>query len=188
MIETKEQTTASMIIRYQLTIDDWLAFNRFYQKTSPISRNQIQRAKILYTLIVIFAALATIFVLSKTISFIAIVLVGFVGLIVYMTIENFFVARMDKNARRVYESGQNKTLREMTTLTISPDHIESQSSLLESRMKWPLVEKVAIEQDYIFIFVSANQAIIIPNRAFQHAAQRQECIGCINRYHTVKYA
>lgn len=188
MIETKAPTTASMTIRYQLTIDDWLALNRFYHKTSPIMQKQFRKVRMIYAFIAMLSAFTTIFSIAKKIDMALIVAVMIVGLILYVGTANVVKTQADKNARKLYESGQNKTLREVTTLTVSPDYIESQSVLLESSIKWPLVEKIAIEEDYIFIFVSADQAIIIPNRAFQSKAQRREFIELINRYHTVKYA
>lgn len=188
MIETKEQTIASMTIRYQLTIDDWLAFNRFYHTTSHVSRNQMRTKKIAFSFIVMCTSFLTLYAITKTINLAFIIGVIFVGLFSYIGIAKFFVTRLYKNARKIYESGQNKMLREVRTLTISPNYIETQSSLAENRMKWPLVEKVAVDNEYIFIFISANQAVIIPNRAFQHETQRQEFIALINSYHTVKYA
>ena len=187
MIETKAQTTTSMTIRYQLTVDDQIAINYFYNTKSSIAQKKIRNMKILYAFALLPCIFIITFVMTKIFIIATIISLCF-GLLIYKFTETAVIIRANKNTRKMYELDKNKALYQETTLTISQEYIETISSLAEGRMKWSLVEKIAIEEDYIFIFVSENGAIIIPNRAFQNQAQRREFIELINRYHAVKYA
>jgi hypothetical protein len=177
-----------MTLTYKLELEDWLAFNRFYRQTSPILQKQMRTGKNMYTLMLMSLMFSTALALQQRVDIVALGSTLIFGLIMHVWIGQSSDKNADKSARQIYESGQNKTLREPVTLTIGPNFIETVSALSESKMKWPLVEKIAAPTDYIFIYISASNALIIPKRAFNSEEQRQQCIELLQRYHAVVYA
>lgn len=177
-----------MTLTYKLELEDWLAFNRFYRQNTPVVQKQMRMTTIVFTLLLTMGIFSTLVVLQKRVEAEALIssLIG--GALLYFMITRSSETSADKSARQIYESGQNKTLRELVTLTIHPNYIETISALSESKMKWPLVEKIAATADYIFIYISANNALIIPKRTFETEDQRQQCIKLLQQYHAVVYA
>ena len=176
-----------MTLTYKLELEDWLAFNRFYRQTSPVVQKQMRASKILYTLMFMSLMFAALVGFYKRIDAVGVISTLIFGLIIYVLIGQSGDKNSDKSARQIYESGQNKTLRAPATLTIDPNCLATVSALSESKLKWPLVEKIATTADYIFIYISANNALIIPKRAFSSEDQRQQCIELLQRYHNIVY-
>lgn len=90
--------------------------------------------------------------------------------------------------RNMYNNRQYKIFRDQITIEILPDYIFSSSSLFKNQYNYSFIEDIVTSRDAIYIFVSSNSAIIIPNRAFASEQQKQECFELLNLYHSAKYA
>ena len=102
-------------------------------------QKQIRASKILYALMSMSIMFAAIVGFRKRVDVVAVASTLIFGLIMYVSIGQSADKNSDKSARQIYESGQNKTLREPVTLTIDPNYIASVSTLMESKLRWPLV-------------------------------------------------
>ena len=177
-----------MTLTYKLELEDWLAFSRFYRQTSPIAQKHIRRVKLWLMFVMTITFFTTMMSKRNGIDAITIVATLVGGAIVYVALSKGINSSFEKQARTIYASEQNKALRQMTTLTITPDHIATTSSLSESTIKWPMVENIATTAEYVFIQLSASNPLIIPKRAFDSEGQRQQCVELLQHYHSVVYA
>jgi hypothetical protein len=69
-------------------------------------------------------------------------------------------------------SRKNKTFYAQKTVTISDDGLFGESEYGKSEIRWKMVQKLARTRNYIFIYLSAEGAWVIPRRAFGNAAER----------------
>ena len=66
------------------------------------------------------------------------------------------------------EEGKNKELNTNVNINVSEEKIIIQAENSNSTIKWDLVEKIVTYNDYIFIYISAIKAIIIPKKYFKN--------------------
>ena len=177
-----------MTLTYKVELEDWLAFNRFYLQNSPVARQQIRRSKWIIMFVLGMTGVATLSSQIQTFDVSVLATILIVVPLMYWVVTKSIGSGVEKQARRGYESDMNKALRQTTTLTITPDHLLTRSSLGESRINWPMVNDISTTAEHIFIQLSANNALIIPKRAFESEEQRQQCIELLEQYHTVVYA
>jgi hypothetical protein len=177
-----------MTLTYKMELEDWLALNRFYRQTSPEAKKRLWQSQLWLMLAVIATFFS--FMVSRRNSIDAVTvfstLIG--GAIIFMVLSKAQEFSFEKQARKAYESEHNKMLRQATTLTITPDHLSTRTSLSESTIKWSMVENLWTTDEHIFILLSGNTALIIANRAFESEEQREQCIELLEQYHTVVYA
>jgi hypothetical protein len=99
----------------------------------------------------------------------------------------FLPKRMETEAERkikmLFDEGKNKGMAQVMTVAIEPEVIKSDNGLSESTSRWSLVEKIEVTDGYIFVYTSAINAIIIPNRAFETDRDREEFILLMRQYH-----
>jgi hypothetical protein len=83
----------------------------------------------------------------------------------------------------MFREGQNKGMANSTTISIDPDGLEASNGLSSSTLSWFAIEKISITAEYVFLYVSAMNAVVIPRRAFTTETQRQECIQLLQQFH-----
>jgi len=82
------------------------------------------------------------------------------------------------------EEGDNKLMFAPTKIIIKETEIEDISDYAKTTVKWEAIEKIAVNENYIFLYANANQAYIIPKRSFQDKKYMDTFIQTINRYHS----
>lgn len=153
-----------MEIRFKNTRRDVFAFFVSHTMRSPYT--------IIFWMICIAAVslsrfqecMAAKFSISSIIDLVSVVLVLIVIISITTTI-TFLITIFNK---------KNKNFLLETTLTFNADEIRAVQPLGTSAFNWKLIQRIRQNKKYIFIYISASQALIIPKRTF---ASKEEAVN-----------
>ncbi len=179
-----------MVIQYQPTLEDLLAFNRYHIDHSPSLRRYHQYVRIGTSVLCIVVCLVTFYALTQSFRIpIAFYAIAFgLGIFFYFALPSMIWSSTKKRIERMFREGQNKGMAKLTTLSIGQDSMEANNGLSTSKLVWSAIEKMSVTDEYIFMYVSAMNAVVVPKRAFATEAQRQEFIQLAQQYHRLTNA
>jgi hypothetical protein len=78
-----------------------------------------------------------------------------------------YKARFHKKTKQFYAQDENRNSYGKRTLTLTDTGIIEKTAFGESTVKWEGIEKIAIEEDYIFIYLTATSALVIRNESIK---------------------
>jgi len=148
-----------MLIRYNLTLDDVLAFNRYHMAHSPSMRRQ--RWIIVWGFPLLLLLVAGITAAREPSR-------GSIGLAIILPLafHLFFRLRwgrgVQRQIRKMYSEGKNADMLGEQVLELLPDGLFVRSPLSETKLLWPAVERVESTDAHLFIYTSAVGAHVIP--------------------------
>lgn len=159
-----------MQVEYQLTLEDLVAFNWHYSRTSATARR-------IYWSNLAWMICATLIVVviwpgwgvwGRVLYFIGFSLVF---LLIYPAYYRWIVTH---NSRKLYSEGQNKGVIGNHIIAIDAEGFTETSDVGESRTTWDGVERIDQSDEYVLLYTSPVMAHIIPKRAFvgDHEATR----------------
>ena len=159
-----------MKLDYELTKQDYIAYNLFHMTYSKTARRLLRMQR--YLIPVIFLLLPFFIARVSDIPLWYWMITFLITSIVWIFL---FPKRMQKNiAGRV-----SKGLLGKRSLSLTEEGILEISESRESKSKWDAVENLVETQEYIFIYISSIMAYVIPSRAFTSEAERNEFIGIV---------
>lgn len=152
-----------MQIHYRHTFRDIMTWNFYYLFHSPI----------LYGVFIVILGIGIkpninaisrytdLSQFSKIIFFIVLELVPVILSIIIMVVMMllFMIGKGNKN---VYADH---------TLTLSDEHIESESEVGKAELSWKAIQKIVRTKAYIYMFVSPHNAVSVPRRVFASNAE-----------------
>jgi hypothetical protein len=159
-----------MKIRYDNTLDDMVAFNRFHVAHSPALRSQRTVQAILAWLIPSVATTPWIFAVSQWVDFDDVAGVSIFYFVIGLAITAIVLwarhirrrigTSIDRCARRMYREGANKGMLTTHELELTPTSLIERTEFGETTTKL-----VAVVGDYTFIYLTALTAHVIPRQA-----------------------
>ena len=167
-----------MHVEYEVTMDDYVAFNKYVVETSPT----IKRARRLTYLAALAGALWALYLIGASRLWVSIVAV--VGALAGFAAWNRFrnPRRIDRLTRRLMAEGRNQLVLTKHHLQVDPDGLTDATAAGEARARWMAVERVVETASHIYLFVGALLAHIIPKRAFAGPEEVSDFIATVNRY------
>lgn len=88
---------------------------------------------------------------------------------------------LDRRTRQLIQEGQNKSTFIPHELVIEEAGMHDWCELIDARYSWKVVEKVVMDKEHVFIFIAANQAIIVPRRLLPEGLQ-DEFLAALANY------
>ncbi|MBP3954212.1 YcxB family protein [Gemmata sp. G18] len=166
-----------MRIRYENTIDDFVALARFHNDHSPAARRVRVRATWLFAVGVSAITAGVTFKMWEArhargegteawvapLIFASIILISLI--ISLLRMPGGFRRQAERQARRMYAEATNKSVLGTRELELIGSELISRSSYAESRLRIEAVERVVTYDGYTLIFISATTAHIIPHDA-----------------------
>ncbi|HEV2708041.1 MAG TPA: YcxB family protein [Pyrinomonadaceae bacterium] len=159
-----------MEIIYHLEPRDVVAFQRYAYRTSPATR------KMRLYLYIFFAAIAAYnFLTSSAYSLATRIVSLFVDLAIFYLIFLFWTVVVGEYLfRRSVPQGQNNGVTGWHKLTLGEREIVEQTNVNEGHHLWEGVDRVEQDASYIYLFITNNQAHIIPKRAFENERHAED--------------
>jgi hypothetical protein len=150
-----------MQIRYNVTIEDLVVFNRFHCRNSPA----IKRSKwtsILFVCVTIIIG-SLVIPLDDEVSRPIVIVAAVVFAVLFAVIFNWrYLVALDRQARRIYREGNNKGAFGEHELEIDDDGLVERTEVNENRYAWRGVERIIETDSHAFIYISALLAHVIP--------------------------
>ena len=147
-----------MRIKYNVSIDDIVAFNQFHYKNCT----SLRRNHIIWGILIP----AGIFVWSCIDGFNKgrwdlPVIGAAIGGALMLWLPGGQKRRLEKAARKMLSEGSNKVLLGAHELETTETGLISRSEYEEGRLTWDVIERIGFTPDYTFIFIGAAQGITV---------------------------
>lgn len=172
-----------MKIRFETTIEDIVAFNRFHYENSPSWRRQRLLAAATLPILMAIPALFTSVCLFDAFRhnrfMLSVFLIGLVLLILFFSIAGFFFTRWRMSAslvtatRKFLAEGSNRSLLGWRDLALVIHRLIVKMELLEASYDLRAIEKIVGDDKYTYVYVSSIQAFSIPMRLYPEDEYRQ---------------
>lgn len=180
-----------MTIEFDFTEEDLLAFNLYHFRTSPTSRRHYFQCWFILPVIALALCIAC-FVpyaggTSSTLH--PAVLPLFVFAMAYLALFPWtYRRRLRKTVTSMAREGRNAGLFGRHHVTLSPEGISVNMGSTQTSTMWKSVERVVTTDQYVFIYVNALAAVVVPRRAFADSAHFDTFVQTAVGYHSESQA
>lgn len=155
-----------MQVSFEMTREDIIAFNLYHSAQSPnLSR---QRWSIILAFLFAAGVLAIMMMVPGELQKLfrglwPVALFLFVtAVLVLFTWRRFLRKAVDQ----MLDEGRNRSLLGKKEVIITPVEITGVGDLKSVTLRWKAVERIELDESYLFIYYSALEAILVPRRAF----------------------
>jgi hypothetical protein len=175
--ETPRPIWDEIEIEYDLTMEEYIAFNVHHLLHSPAQQQVQFRVRLWMTILLVLGNMA--FLLYRAshgpLTGLDFLLHGIVGVATLLAFAiPLLRKRKDWRYRRAYERAVRNALKVgdfssilgMRRCRVTKEWLETTAALWESRWRLLSVQRIEVTPKYAFVYVTPNQAIIFPARAF----------------------
>jgi hypothetical protein len=169
-----------MQIKFENELNDLVAFNQYHFHNSRSMQTWYRIGFILGPVFgIAYALLLYRWSLSARIAVVLGVSIVFAAL--NWTYYRWWVAY---SVRKLLGEGKNKGLIGDHAITITEEGLRETTQVSESRSTWTGIERIVENEEYVFIYISAYQAHVIPKRAFASEKDSKKFIEQARLYHS----
>jgi hypothetical protein len=174
-----------MTLNYDVTAEDFIAFNLYHFRHSPALQRQILITRITLSLLVIGLTLGLVYILDrdKQLSLFALFAAVIGGALFFLIYPRLIEPNLRKQLEKMLHEGKNDGVIGQQTLALTPEGIINGTPTGEQKIFWPAVEKVAATAEHVFIYVSALSAAIIPRRNFASESACTAFLQALQQYY-----
>jgi hypothetical protein len=173
-----------MKIRFETTINDVIAFNRFHYSNSPAWRKQIWVQSLLVPVILAAVlAMVVVTIANGDAGFDPLVLLvmsvcfgttWLAGSISWVFLIRWSLNRaLVRNARKFLAEGSNRTMYGWREMEIVDGRLVLRTELLDMRMDLRAIEKIVSNDEYTFIYTASVSAYLIPMHVYPEEEHRE---------------
>lgn len=180
-----------MTVRYDIGIDDILAFQRDYFSTSRLFRRQVAWVRLLYVCLAMLMIIPIIGNIAAQASqgtnpgIDIIILIPLLMLSLAFFAKRYMMFFNLKNAKKMYLQPGNDIYFGQKEITLSEDGITITDTGTETKISWQYILKVNDTPEHFLVYTSALNAVIIPKRCLT-GEQPSELRELFGRYVTPK--
>jgi hypothetical protein len=173
-------------VRFNLTLDDFLAFQR-YGEAQQTSTRPRPRPVLLYTAAVLFVLFLTLpFVVGKppeiTLSDSkTLIILGFWASVGIIWLASLRARRV--LPRKLFEAARARGLVDDIVVSISPERLTHTNKVSTSSTEWSAIQEVGRTDEYIVIMTGDTTGYIIPRRAFASDAEYEAFWQAARSFH-----
>jgi hypothetical protein len=171
-------------IRFETTIDDVIAFNRFHYANSPAWRKQVwvRALSLPLTLAIVFAMIVIIFATAEPAPdplALAVMSICMGATWLVMSIVGVLFIRWNCNralvrgARRFLAEGSNRSMFGWREMEIVDGRLVLHTELLELSMDLRAIEKIVSNDEYTFVYIASISAYMIPMHHHREEEHRE---------------
>jgi hypothetical protein len=157
-------------IDYLVCADDIAHFNHYHLQRSP----RMKRHRVVTAISIMLMWASVAFLLFPWLH------IGALGL--GMLVAGIYVAATSRSGpsrhqteaiRRLFDEGKNRALFGHHRMLLHDDRIEVSTEYSRGEVRWEGVERVEQDEQYVYIYVSALNAYVIPKKYFPSPQQSQ---------------
>ncbi|MFN3167040.1 MAG: YcxB family protein [Phycisphaeraceae bacterium] len=162
-------------IEFELTMDDWRAYNAYHYRHSPMVRRQYLWSLLLFPAIWLLLCCLIWFTASREngdylATFVALIPL-FSGIPLYMVcFPMWYRYKLRSNIKQLLQEGENRGFLGPHKISIDKQAVTDADRSRTETVRWEAIEKIAKTDDYLFLYVNAIEAIIFPRRALPSQA------------------
>lgn len=170
-----------MKVQYELTKEDYISFNMHHLNNSKTGKQALLKQRFIVPMVYIFIP----FILARitSISLLFWLLPFLILIVLWIAFyPRYFRSYTRKNIIKMLDEGKNEAMFGTVSLELKELGMVEDSKLGESKINWSSVEKIDETKDYIYIYISSINAIVIPMRTFSSIKEKNEFLSLIKSY------
>jgi hypothetical protein len=155
-----------MKIRYELTIDDMVAFYRYHGTHSPVYQQTITKwVAIGVSVILISMGALALVIRDNEVLALCTLLVGIIASAVFaFRLPFYFRQKIERSTRSAYSSEKNQKALGLRELELTETSLISRGSFDEGSVKVESIRNVITTDGYAFIYTSSSTAFVLPQQ------------------------
>ncbi|MFN8387301.1 MAG: YcxB family protein [Anaerolineales bacterium] len=169
-----------MDIEFERTEEDMVEFNLFHINHSPTIKRQLFAAQITMAVLIFIASMYIVYLQTRYLPVISYVAGAVLSIGVGLIYPYIYKQRTIKQARKLFREGSNKSLLGRHEMQLSPDGIRYKTIASESKTNWSSIEKVLQNDKFIFMYIGAINAFVVPKSAFASSEKQKEFLDYVN--------
>jgi hypothetical protein len=170
-----------MKIDFTLTKEDYIAYNLHHIQHSPSLKKSLNIQR--YGLALIFLIFPFIIASMTPIPlFLWLLVYGSIFIVWIKFYPKYFVSSTKKRILRLIEEGNSANLLGERSILVTEEAVEEITPQGESRTTWGSIERIDETDDYIYIYTSPINAYLVPTRAFEETAQKNEFLQLLRNH------
>lgn len=155
-----------MKIEFNLTKDDYIAFNMHHIETSPTIRRSLLIQQ--YGVSVIFLIVPYFFSrISRAPMLASFIVYGAIFLAWILYYPKYFMHATKKRIIKLIDEGDNSAILGIHSITLTDEGIVQESRTGESKSTWGSVKRIDETSEHIYIFIGTVNAYLVPKRDFE---------------------
>ncbi len=162
-------------LRYALTPEDFVNFSVYVQIDAPGKKKLIYKS--LRPLIIIFTILC-IYNISMAITSESVVMMDFIGvpIILFLLLFPLLSAkpRLKKQALQFAANPENAGVFNISDHIFSETGVIVRDDVKETTFQWTAFIKKQENENYIYLFIQSNSALIIPKKAIRSEVEKEQ--------------
>jgi len=171
-----------VIIEYERTLDDLVKFNLFHIEHSPTIRRQLLLARMLVTILTPILSLGAMYIVDrdKNLPPYAYIISLIGGVIIFFLYPYINRSAIIRRTKRLLDEGSNRAIIGKQQITTSDEGLLCETGTGSSRINWSSIEKVTQNDEYIFLYIGAINAVVVPKKAFPNFQDQFEFLDIVN--------
>ena len=169
-----------MILEFEQTAKDYMEFSYYYSWTGP---NQ-KETRIITSLVPLLVFIFVIF-FKKGLRFEyygkSELLLILLGILFFFCVPYFIKWNSNRIIKNLIEGGKNEDMIGPRSIAFEEDKLIAITKYSRLELLWPGFEKLGETKNYFFLFLSVNQAIVLPKRIFNSEEEIEYLRSFINR-------
>lgn len=170
------------MFEFEITLDDedYLLFNQYHSLNSPIGKKDLMLFRLIIPFIC-FMVVAVCYILRFDFQLILIeaVLMTIVSILWVGYSKKVTLKSVRRRIEKIKKEGRLPYSRE-AILKFDDEGIHEITPNTENKLKYSLIERVAVTEKAIYIYFSSVQAIILPVTAFSEEMEKLKFLEFIN--------
>jgi len=160
-----------MRVSFEVVLEDIHAFNFHYATTAALPRRNQQRVRLALTMLLASLLFALGLAIHAPVPF------WVVGVLILLAWWRVYPKRIEaisqQATKRLYADGRNKGMLGPHVVSFDDEWLSEVTADREVRTRWAVVEKAALTDAHLFLYVSGFSAVIVPLRAFATEEERK---------------
>jgi len=165
--EANTEFGSGVEVQYEVTMADMVEFNRYHMAHSPTVRRSLRTARVLAS--AGFVAIGIVISVEQG-TFTGLAVFGLASVLWFLLMPALVRRRTIKTVRRMLSEGEGRGLLGKCTLSIAVDGSRVVRETGESTFAWCAVDRIVTAERYVYIYVGATSALVIPKSAFADPA------------------
>ena len=166
-------------VRFDFTESDFIGFNLYHHRHSPSTR-AIQVRFVVFILAIGLAALVYKLIRPEAPDVLWSVPLGCgIGAALFPF---SFRRSLRRNVLAMLKEGRNRGLLGTKEVTLTPAEIRSTGAMGMTTTAWPAVERVVVDGDVLYLYISSVSAVVVPRRAFAQDADFEAFVETARKY------
>ncbi len=147
-----------MVLRYNISPDDIVAFNLFLLKNVPAMRRSAFWVKwrLTFPLCVIIMGMGVYYSDPR---------IAVAGVLFFALTHVRFNRRIRRHLMKQAIEGSSKEILGMAEVEIKPDGLISRSLHIETKIDWEKIDRIEVDGERTYIFLGERRAIVLPRKS-----------------------